>query len=570
MPSTTIPLRNIGLLGLQKDAQEQDIPASGITSGENVRIKDRALQSWSDVIASIEVDDPTETLVFADGIWRDRDILSGIIVILADDTLGEFDDGFEPDEFMVEGLIQVYFYDTAGVRFNISPASPLQTTERWTGSKNGEFYVINNYGLDLPHIWFINDLTPDAITPMPGWPENYRCNFMDTFKNFIVAGGIVKDGITIPGMVKWSHPVSPGDQTFFWAIDDPTILAGELPLVLNIREMTAIQRLKDLMIIYFDLAVVRMSFQGGQFVMDFETIFTDDGAISARSMVEVDGSAFVFGTNDVYAHDGYVKKSISDLRMTNFLESNVAARQPVDAVYWPIYNEVMFLARTPFVTFNTVDADRIYFYNLVHDAWMEVDVTLGGEPAIGLLFRGPNIIEPGVLNLTWDSAITEDTNWDETGNLSWSGSFANRDRVRLYALSARNFTIYDFDAPTGESIFRQKTRIQHTHIDLDEGGQAVGNRIVYVNRVYPQIQGEGTVQFRFGVHRTANSPIDWVNTVQFKINKVDENDPNEEREDYACDVRMAGRYIAYEMTPVDDASFAFSGMDIEIEQVGED
>ena len=74
---------------------------------------------------------------------------------------------------------------------------------------------------------------------------------------------------------------------------------------------------------------------------------------------------------------------------------------------------------------------------------------------------------------------------------------------------------------------------------------------------------------RFGVHATAQSPVDWVVSIPFKISKVAESDPDELEADYACDFRMAGRYLAYEIRPIDDARFTFSGMDIEVEKVAE-
>lgn len=563
----TIPIRNIGLQGLQKDALDFDIPASGITVGENIRIKNRALTSFNDVVPSIEVL-PTENLLFADGIWRERSLLSGIIVVLADETISVFSSEFSSVFFLVEGIVQIYFYDTSGGRVNISPSSPLQITETWHGARTGEQYILNNGKLNLPHSWEINNPTNPIVIPLPGWPINYRCSFIDSFKNFLVAGDITVDGLAANYRIKWSHPISPGDTTTFWDHTDPTILAGESPLVVDAREMTGIQRLKDLMIIYFDTVVVRMQFVGGQFVMGFETVFHDDGAISARSMVEVDGKAFVFGRRDVYTHDGYTKKSISDMRMTLYMTQNINPTRPIDVTYYALYNEIMFLVRTPNLSAD-IDGDRIFIYNLVHDAWTETDVTNGGEPSIGLVFTGPNIIED-ILLQGWDT-ITQ--NWDETGVMTWSGAFQSADNEALYAMSLRDDVIYDFgaefNAVAGLSLYRDKTRIQHTHIDLDEGGNAVGDRIMYVNRVYPQIVGGGTVQFRFGVHDTPNAPVDWVETVQYKLTKDNETDPLESEPDYACDLRMAGRYLAYELTITGDAYFSFSGMDIEVAKVGQ-
>ena len=562
----TIALRNIGLEGLQKDAPEQDLPANGVTSATNVRIRDRTLSSWPDVSNSITFLE-TENPLFADAIWRARDVLSGVIVVLADELLGQFAIDEFSSVFLVDGQVRVYFYDTDVVRTEIGPLSPLENSLEWHGSKNAETYILNNGKLDLPHTWDTTDVSLNAMIPMVGWPANYTCSFMDSFKNFIVAGDVQVDGNDRFGLVKWSHPRAPGDSQIFWDFTDPTILAGENDLAVSSREMTGIQQLKDLMMIYFDRLVVRMQFVGGQFVMNFETVFRDDGAVSARSMVEVNGVAFVFGTKEVYQHDGYQKTSISDLRMTRHIQNNTDPKRAVDVAYYAINNEVMFLVRTP-VGQTELDGDRIFVFNLIHNAWTEVDVTTDGLPAVALLFTGPNLIE-GELVTTWET-ITG--GWDEQGALNWGGTVRSADREALYALSLKDNVLYDFDsdASDGSALFRTgKTLIQHTHIDLDDQGEAVGDRVIYVNRAYPQLRGEGSVQMRFGVHATAQSPIDWVASIPFKISKVAESDPDEEDADYAVDFRMAGRYLSYEIRPIGDARFTFSGMDIEVEKVSD-
>lgn len=566
MPS--IPIRQIGLQGMQKDVSPHDVPANGLITAQNVRIKDKAIQAFSDVVAKIVVG-ATESLLFADGIYRDRgqSLVSGVIVVLADSAAGAFSSGFDAG-YQVEGQIFVYFYDTAANRTDISPTVPFTTTEEWFGARAGEFYLLtNSTQVDLPHIFILNTDTLIALLPMPGWPANYTCRFMVPYKNLMVAGGLTKDGAGAPGLVKWSHPVSPGDVTFFWDITDPTILAGENPIIDETREMVALHPFKDLLMVYFDRAVWRITFVGGQQVLNFERAFADDGAISARSMVEVEGSSYVFGYNDVYRHDGYLKVSVSDFRLTRYFANTVDPSQRVDAVYYPINNEVIFLARSPGLP-STVDGDLLFIYNLINDGWTEGNVKLNNDGSIALLFRGPNIIT-GTEPTTWAEAEAAGDQWNETGSLTWAGAFLSTERDTLYALSLQFDTIYDFDAAEGENLFRQNALISHTKLDMDETGLSVGDRIFYLNRVYPQITGSGVVEFRFGVSKAANSPINWVQTCLFKIAKVDVNDPNEADEDYACDVRLAGRYLAYEMKPVAGTFFAFSGLDLEIDMVGE-
>jgi hypothetical protein len=548
----TLPLRQLGMTGIQKDINANDVPATGLIEARNVRIKDQSIQALSDVTSPIVVS-ATETLLFAEGIYRDKNLLSGIIVVLSDSSVGD--------------QIFVYFYDTSGARTDISPTIPFTVgTEQWFGFHASVFFILTN-GVDIPHSW-VHGTGGQIFSPMPGWPANYRCDFMVSYKNFLVAGGLTIDGTPSPGIVKWSHPVSPGDVTTFWDITDPTILAGENAIVDTLRVMVSLHPFKDLCMIYFDRIVWRMTFSGGQSVFNFERAFADDGAVSARSMVEVDGLAYVFGHNEVYRHDGYQKKSITDLRLTRFIANSFDPSQNVDAVYYPINNEIIWLVRTPGIA-STIDGDQLYIYNLAVDAWTNADVSKNNDGSIGILFRGP-IIVGGAITDTWETyAPTGGDKWSEAGQLSWQGTFVNVEDDTLYAMSSQAKTIYNFDAPLGESLYRENALISHTKIDLDEAGDSVGDRIVYVNRIFPQIVGSGVVEFRFGVSTSANSPVEWQETCLFKISKADVNDPNESAEDYACDIRVAGRYLAYEMRPIDGSFFAISGMDVEIDTAGE-
>ena len=66
-----------------------------------------------------------------------------------------------------------------------------------------------------------------------------------------------------------------------------------------------------------------MEFIGGQFIFQTRKLFNDAGVINQNCVVEADGRHYVFGPNDIYAHDGTTKQSICDERTKSFIFDNL-------------------------------------------------------------------------------------------------------------------------------------------------------------------------------------------------------------------------------------------------------
>ena len=107
------------------------------------------------------------------------------------------------------------------------------------------------------------------------------------------------------------------------------------------------------------------------------------------------------------------------------------------------------------------------------------------------------------------------------------------------------------------TIFRRDALIEHRAIDLDELGMGA-NKIIYLNRILPQMSGAGVVKFTLGTHATPAGSITWKPPVTYDL---------DDDTDYAVDIRAAGRYLAYRIEPNDPALpalFSLSGMDLEV------
>jgi len=532
----TIPLRQIGLAGQIKDILNSDIPAQGVRSARSCRIEDQSLRSYGNANEYLS-DVAGETFLFAHPFWR----ASGdgwVVVSLVSGT---------PDTIKVE------FVTLGGSKTVISPAASLDiSATEWCAVQLGEWFILtNNGGVDNPQ-WTDTALT--AMVDMPGWPTAYKCNVITVYKNFLVAAGISKTAGSgdESRMVKWSHPYADGDTTTYWDHTDPTILAGETLLAEPGRAITALQSFRDSCMVYFDRRTWRADFVGGQYVFNFRQVFNDDGCVGPLSHVATHEGAIVFGHRDVYIHDGATKRSLTDGKMTRYIYETVdLSFSPVGAWY-PKRNEIYFLCRS----YTTGDGNLFFIANTIHDyAWTEVVAELNGDGLLTHMAVGPRPSDGAVVYTDW----TTET-YDEFGDTTFADLSGQDETVTLLGVSEGQGVVWnmDYSGSTGAvDTFRRDAMIEHRAIDLDEMGMGA-NKIIYLNRIIPQISGTGVVKFIIGTHDTPEGSISWKTAVTYDLDDADQ---------YAVDIRAAGRYLAYRIEPNDEndpALFSLSGMDLEV------
>ena len=544
--TTTIQLRNIGMSGEIKDILPENMPINGVTSARNCRIESQSLRTFSDAREGTRF--TPATVDFAQTFWRvDGD---GVVMVKND-----------------AGTISIIFVDTTGGEIDITPAAGLTESTLWYAIQVGEWFILTN-GIEDPQY---TTAALGIMVTLPGWPNatdgetnlDYKCKVIEVYKNFLVVVGVTKDGVFEPNMVKWSHPVSPGDTTTFWNFTDPTLLAGENILQEPGREILAAHPYRDTCMIYFDRKTWRMDQVGGQFVMSFQKVFDDDGILSPHGWANAHGEAYVYGRRDIYKHDGHNKTSLTDLRLTKYIYDSIDFRFDAHVEWYPKRNEVFFLSRT----LAAGDGNFLLLYNTNHDAWTESQVTFNGEGVLSTLTVGPRLATGATAYDDWAAEVPPPI-YTDFNDATYDTLDDTDQTITVYGTSKSQEVTYDLDyigtSPPPSSLFRENLLIEHRGIDLDDDGQTtVGDKIVYLNRVYPQIHGTGSIQFTFGVSRTANEAIVWESPVIFNL-----SDP----QDYAVDIRIAGRYLAYRIEKVPTLEvplFSFTGMDIEIARVGE-
>jgi hypothetical protein len=284
-----VPL--IGSEGVNKDLSPHELPPTAWTDARNMRFLEGAAQQafgWTPVYGS--------TVVVPQHVRFVRN------------AAGE-------RFWLYAGAAKIYAASISGVtpvHTDLTRSSGGDYTggvNAWTSTLLSGIPILNN-GQDVPQRWNLS--VSSRMANLENWPATTRCAVMRSYKNFLVALNITKNGTRFPYMVKWSHPADPGAVPVTWDETDATKDAGELDLASDTGELVDGLPLRDSFMIYGQRGIWRMDFTGGVAVFRFQKVFGSSGALNRNCIVEVDGVHVVLTRDDVIVHDGQNPRSVLD------------------------------------------------------------------------------------------------------------------------------------------------------------------------------------------------------------------------------------------------------------------
>jgi hypothetical protein len=215
------------------------------------------------------------------------------------------------------------------------------TPNQWTSTLLSGIPIFNAGNLvDPPQRWDLN--IANRMQKLDNWPNNTFCKALRTFKVFLIALNVTKNGQNFPFMVKWSSAAEPGAVPSTWDPADATKEAGEADLAESNGQIIDGLQLRDSFMIYKEDSVWRMSYTGGNAVFSFQKVLGVSGALNRNCIVEVDGFHFVLTGSDVIIHDGQNATSILDkqARRALFQDFDVSAIDRAFVVKNPFLNEI--------------------------------------------------------------------------------------------------------------------------------------------------------------------------------------------------------------------------------------
>jgi len=129
-------------------------------------------------------------------------------------------------------------------------------------------------------------------------------------------------------MIKTSDIVTdPGVVPTTWDETDATNNATENILTEMNGEILDAAKLGNALILYSNSETWQMTADGSANVYSYRKLPFSDGAINTNCAVEVNNRHYVFGSSDIWMHDGLTMESIADKRVRKFIFKTMNAKQ---------------------------------------------------------------------------------------------------------------------------------------------------------------------------------------------------------------------------------------------------
>lgn len=536
---TTIPIRELGKIGVITDINPADLPPNALTDARNIRFSNGRITNahvWREALAS--PDGGTPAFLFT----GERVNTLGVLGYVSKD-----------------GKV---FHVSNGTETEVTPPAytPADSdATRTFCALQGVYYV--NQEDHVP--WYFNSASTD-YADLPNWDAADRCKVLRGFKDYLVALNVTKSGTVYANMVKWSDIAMYDDVPGSWDESDPTKSAGENTLAEIQTEILDGLQLRNSLIIYAPDQAWTMEYTAGPEVFQFFKLFGDRGIINTNCVAEVDGAHFVFDDDDIYIHDGVSPpKSIVDKRVRRRIFRNLDLQKKnacfvfhnkAASELWFGYN-----SRKSDLKWAGEDCDycnTAAVYNYSEDTWTFHDL--------------PNV--SGMATLAWETAPTYDDSagltYEDIGS-SYADLVANSTRS-VFAASILNSVItttriVNVDDNLGISLpFDAVDELavvpfaERTGLDLDE---MLPELRAYKNyrAIYPQVTAEDDTApfaFNFGGNDMPSDSLEWEGLQTF--------DPTT---DYKCDTRARGRYLSWYFEGGNVNTYSLSGFDLDLVSV---
>lgn len=556
-----LPLRGLGQLGALPDAKPYDLPANAFSKAVNVLFDEGGVQRgpvfkqlFATLTSGVSIDtyggsyDSASTAI--DSSPAGAGPTQGSPVLQSSDArfVGTYADPAVGETLIVAdhtGRVRGY---PNGVQTDLTPVV-IQTLESpWTHSQVAGLSFLAREGM-TPVARRIASSAP--YVPLgESWEQGTTAAVVRAYNDFVIALNVTKGTDKYPTMVKWSDPVAfgtePGDIN--WAADDTTGSAGEN----TIGEMTSPLRdgvtLGSAMILYTADQVWLMEYNGSSLVFSFRRLFASGGIINVNCAVEVDGSHFVFGDDDIYVHDGLTKKSLADerVRKTIFKGLDRTKRTRCFVQHDPVASLVYFAypSKDADVGFpGTAYANRAAVYNYRNDTWTFVDL--------------PNIVGGGSINLSASATDVVRGGLESprvTVMLGVTAGAAGLSASRIYAVEVPAQASIPL-TPHPETV--KSSYVERTGLDLDDPSLGLPLRSYKtVNALVPLMDAPLGATWTVGAADTPVAEPVWYFATLF-----------DQTRDYKIDLKVSGRFLAYRVTFPGSGDFKFSGFDCDVKSI---
>ncbi len=531
-----LPIRALGDLGVITDVEPHSLPLNAFSFAKNVRF-DEGKVSRSPVFRTVKA-----------SLGFDPRLAFGVSSSSGFDTV-----------VMVSDAWVIQEYSNGSLTNRSGSISGSTSTVPFTGTSLANVTYLNRS--DRVPVFRLN--TGTNFADLTNWDANWRASSLRAYGDFLIALNMTEGSTNYPQRVRYSTLALANAVPSTWDATDTTQSAGFNDLVQMKSAIVDGSSLGSSFIIYSSDQVWAMDFVGGAFIFNFRKLFADTGVINQNCIVEAEGKHFVFGTDDIYVHDGNTKQSIVDERVKNFIFNSMqtGVTDRFFAHHNPLLSEIYFcyVSGDPYVSFpNAERCNRAAVYNYKNGSWSFLDLPNISTATIANVNSVSTFASTSIsYNLIGGTYYSQEGGYDQ--HFLMAGKSNSSDGLssdKLYGLDLSDTGVLTFAA---DSEALKSPYLERTGIDLDDQGLTLSGYKV-ISKITPQITTTNTnknVSFTFGASNLASDNTSYGTAVTFTTNI-----------DSKIDTRVAGRYLSYKMEISDVKDFSFVGFDAELNATG--
>lgn len=397
--------------------------------------------------------------------------------------------------WLYAGLSKIYADDGGGGGpYDLTAVYSISTTEatRWTSTYFNGVPILNPKNA-VPVYWDL--ITTNDVQAIPGWVAGDKCDVIRSYKNYMIAINVTTGGLKNNNLIKWSDRASAGALPSTWT-PAASNAAGDKEFSTTDDKLVDGLQLQDYMVIYKQKSCYRMMEIGGQYIFEFDDLFTDFGALAEGCVVAYQHKHAVLTIDDFVVHDGNTWDSKIDMRMRKYLFSNINPDYIEDTYlhHDEGRNEILIC----FTDSNSTVPNKALIWNYREDQWYPIR-------SIPNSYSIASGIYAGTVSTIWDADSeiwdSDSSLWDEKTYSAVSDSvvIAGWTDTALYKLTDN---LYSNNGVGYQSY------IQRDSIDLGANGG-----MILVKELWPDIRAANGTTFTIsvGFQKRPKDAIEWKN-----------------------------------------------------------
>lgn len=387
---------------------------------------------------------------------------------------------------------------------------------------------IYSNGSDEPVYW-----AGANLVQLPDWTATETCKFLTVFKFHIFALDISGPGGTFRNLCKWSDAAEPGTVPDTWTPGADN-QAGDVELSDSPGPLLCAYPLRDSLIIYKKSAMYLVQFVGGNQVFTFRKAQSASGALTRRSVCDVNGQHLVVSDGDIVLTDGTSRRSIGESRMKDWLFNQLD--QDTFQNLFCTYNRGRDEVLIGFPTTGNEYCNLALVYDVSTDSFGVRDLQQVVHAPVGF-------VNDAVQSNTW--ADRSDV-WADAVDVWGSSTIA---AARDSIVHVRASTLRQQDTP---DVVTEAASLGKGGLTFDQP-----ERVKFVKRCHIRADANfGQLLVRLGGSMTPNGPVTWSAEVPL------------DSPDQIVNAFAQGRYIHFEARTNGSAVWKITGVDIEAELRG--